>query len=597
MDYYDLYQSFTYINQESYRLDHIAYVELGERKLSYEEYGSIREFYKNDFQKFMEYNVRDVELITKLEEKLRLMELAVALAYAAKVNFMDVFSQVKMWDSIIYHYLNDHNVVIPPRVVTQKSQQYAGAYVKEPIVGMHDWIMSFDLNSLYPHLIMQYNISPETKVPNLKDMYARNLITPDSILRENEYAERNIKEWKKQDLSIASNGITFTRKFKGFLPAIMEKLYEERKTAKKKMIKAQKKRQNAASRQLDNEISKYNNQQLVRKVQLNSAYGAIGNQYCRYYDVDLAEAVTISGQLSIRWIERELNNLMNKILKTENYDYVVAIDTDSVYLRVNKLVDKIGKGKTKQEIVDILDKSSEEMFLPFIEKKYKEMADKVNAFQQKMKMGREIIADKGIWTAKKRYILNVLDNEGVRYEKPNIKVIGIETTRSSTPEVVRKQLADMIKLILNSDENTVISQIEKVKEKFYELKSEDIAFPRGIKGLKKYKGHKQVYIKHTPIAVKGALIYNYNINKNGLRKKYDLIRENDKAKFVYLKEPNPIKEKIIAFPNVIPKEFDLEDYIDYDLQFEKSLLDPLKAILDSIGWKNKKESSLEGLFV
>jgi DNA polymerase elongation subunit (family B) len=596
MDYYDLYQTFTYVNQESYRLDHIAYVELGERKLSYEEFGNIREFYKQDFQKFMEYNVKDVHLVTRLEDKLKLMELAVALAYAAKVNFMDVFSQVKMWDSIIYHYLKEHNIAVPPRAVTQKSEQYAGAYVKDPIVGMHDWIMSFDLNSLYPHLIMQYNISPETKVFNMDGIHARDIITPDGILNESEQTERYLEKWKGQDLSIASNGITFTKKFKGFLPAIMERLYEERKIAKKKMIEAQQRQQSSSDPKIVKEISKYKNEQLVRKVQLNSAYGAIGNQYCRYYDVDMAEAVTISGQLSIRWIERELNTLMNRIVGTEGEDYVVAIDTDSVYISVGSLVDKIGGGKTKQEVVDLLDKSANDVILPFIDKKYQEMADKVNAFQQKMKMGREVIADKGIWTAKKRYILNVLDNEGVRYDKPKIKVIGIETTRSSTPEAVRKQLSDTIDLILSTDEDTVIGHIERIREQFNSLDPEDIAFPRGVKGLVKYGDPMTIYAKHTPIAVKGALLYNHFIKEKGLDKKYELIRDNDKVKFIYLKEPNPIREKVITFPNAIPKELDLETFIDYNLQFEKTFLDPLKAILDAIGWKSKKESTLEGLF-
>lgn len=609
MDYYDLYQTFTYTNQESYRLDHIAYVELGERKLSYEEFGNIREFYKNDFNKFMEYNVKDVELVSRLEEKLRLMELAVALAYAAKVNFMDVFSQVKMWDSIIYHYLTKHNIVVPPRAVTQKSEQYAGAFVKDPIVGMHEWIMSFDLNSLYPHLIMQYNISPETKVPNMDGMFTRNIITPDGILDDTKITNEYLDKWKRDNLSVASNGICFTREYKGFLPAIMEKLYEDRKVAKRKMIEAQQLQQNipkmnmpnlgrhALNERCNKDISKYKNEQLVRKVQLNSAYGAIGNEYCRYYDVDLAEAVTISGQLSIRWIEKELNSFMNKIIGTDGEDYVVAIDTDSVYISVGKLVDKIAKGKSKEEIVDILDESAKNAFLPFIEKKYQEMAGKVNAFQQKMKMGREVIADKGIWTAKKRYILNVLDNEGVRYEDPKIKVIGIETTRSSTPEVVRNKLKEMIKLILSSDEDTVIDQIEEVKKDFLELSPEEIAFPRGVKGLGKYGDKERIYIKHTPISVKGALVYNHHINKNGLDRRYEIIRDNDKAKFVYLKEPNPVREKVITFPTVLPTELDLHEYIDYELQFEKSFLDPLKSILNAIGWKNKRESNLESLFV
>jgi DNA polymerase elongation subunit (family B) len=598
MDYYDLYQAFTYTNQESYRLDHIAYVELGERKMSYEEHGTIREFYKNDFQKFMEYNVKDVLLVDRLEKKLKLMELAVALAYAAKVNFMDVFSQVKMWDSIIYHYLKDHSIVVPPRAVTTKAEQYAGAYVKDPIVGMHDWIMSFDLNSLYPHLIMQYNVSPETKVNNMGNEMVTNLITPQLLLDEDSTAWEKVAMWKDEGLSVASNGVTFTRDFKGFLPAIMEKLYEERKVAKKNMIAAQQKAESDPDNQdVQYEITKFKNQQLVRKVQLNSAYGAVGNEYCRYYDVHLAEAITISGQFSIRWIEKHLNAYLNSVLKTEGEDYVVAIDTDSVYLRVGDLVKKFCPDKSEQEVVSFLSKTADEAFIPFIDLKYEKMAEMVGAFDQKMKMGREAIASKGIWTAKKRYILNVLDNEGVRYTEPKIKVTGIETTRSSTPEAVREFLKKSLRLILDTDEETVIDHIEEVKNHFLGLPPEDIAFPRGIKGLKKYGSPNMVYIKGTPIATKGALVYNAYLKRLNMVNKYRMIEENDKAKFVYLKLPNPSKERVITFPDILPKEMDLTEYIDYETQFEKSFLDPLKSILGAIGWNAERESNLESLFV
>ena len=610
MDYLDLYSMFTYVNQESYALGHISYVELGEKKLSYDEYDSISEFYKNDFQKFMEYNIKDVELVSRLEDKLKLMELAIALAYSAKVNFEDIFSQVKTWDCIIYHYLLEHNIVIPPRKVEFKATQYEGAYVMEPITGMHDWIMSFDLNSLYPHLIMQYNISTETKLTNFNNAPTRGTISPNGILDENEFTINRMKPWKDADLSVAANGVLFERSFKGFLPSLMERLYEERKVSKSNMIKAQKKKEallkgsppTGMSRaglnsKLTNDVAKYKNQQLVRKVQLNSAYGAIGNQYCRYYDVEIAEAVTISGQLSIRWIEGELNDFLNKTFKTKEFVYVIASDTDSVYIRFGDIIDKICPDKTKQEIVDFLDKCANEIIEPFVNKKYEELAEKMNAYDNKMFMKREVIADKGIWTAKKRYILNVLDNEGVRYDEPQIKVTGIETTRSSTPEAVRKQLKKAINLILTTDEDSVIDYIDEVKSEFFALSPEDIAFPRGIRGLTKYNDKTKVYAGGTPIATKGALIYNYLINKSELSRKYRLIRENDKAKFVYLKIPNPSKERVITFPNGLPKELGLLNYVDYEMQFDRSFLKPLEMILTTIGWNNERKANLEDLFV
>ena len=588
LDYYELYLTFTYTNQESYRLDHIANIELGEQKLSYEEFDNIKEFYKNDFQKFVEYNVKDVDLVIALEDKMKLLELACALAYSAKVNFSDVFSQVKTWDCIIYHYLSDHNIVIPPKKHGTKDEKYAGAYVKDPITGMHDWVVSFDLNSLYPHLIMQYNISPETKVSDNKD-YS---ITPNSILSG--------KEVPHDAYSVAANGTCYTREHQGFLPALMEKMYKERKMFKKKMIECQKEKQNdPTNKQLDYDISKYNNFQLVRKIQLNSAYGAIGNEWFRYYDVDMAEAITLSGQLSIRWIADKLNEFLNKTIGTEDYDYVIASDTDSVYVRLGKLVDKVCANKSKTEIVDFLDKSSKDIILPFMKKQYDILACKMNAYENKMVMDRECIADKGIWTAKKRYILNVHDSEGVRYKEPKMKIMGIETTRSSTPQVVRQKLKDAIKLIVTTDEDTVIDFIEEFKNQFHSYEPEDIAFPRGVSNISKYRDSSSIYKKGTPIAVKGALLYNNKLKELKLERKYSSITDGEKIKFVYMKKPNPIggnDDVVISFPNSIPKEFDLSSYIDYTKQFEKSFLDPIKNILEMINWNFEKTSSLETFF-
>jgi len=604
LDYYELYQTFTYTNQESYRLDHITFVELGEKKLSYEEYESMTDFHKNDFQKFMEYNVRDVELVTKLEEKLKLLELAINLAYSAKVNFMDVFSQVKTWDQIIYHYLKSKKIAIPPKFMMKKESQYEGAYVKEPIAGKHDWIVSYDLNSLYPHLIMQYNISPETMVDISEELKFG--IEPNNILKgpDDSYGKtcyKNLETLKSKGYSVAANGTCYRKDKYGFLPELMETMYKERSMYKKKMIDCQK-RQEAGEDGLENEIAKYNNFQLVRKIQLNSAYGAIGNQWFRYFDVRMAEAITLSGQLSIRWIADKLNEFLNSHVGSENYDYVVASDTDSVYLRLGNLVDKfIPKGSSNEKITNFLHKASEKIIQPFIDKQYAELMGRMNAYQNKMVMEREVIADKGVWTAKKRYMLNVYDSEGVRYENPKLKIMGIETTRSSTPKFVRDKLKKAIKLILTETESSVIKYIDEVKTEFFNQRPEDIAFPRGVSKLEKYVDSSTIYSKSTPIAVKGALIYNHYLKEKKLSKKYRLIQEGDKIKFLYLKQPNPMggvygRDHVISFNSMIPPEFGLDSYIDYELQFNKSFLEPLKNILEAIGWKHEETTTLESLF-
>ena len=612
LDYYELYRTFTYKNQESYRLDHIAHIELGERKLDYGEFDSIAEFYKKDFAKFMEYNYLDVILVERLESKLKLIELATALSYSAKVNYNDVFSQTRTWDAIIYHYLTSRKIVIPPKKLGKKNQQYAGAYVKDPVVGMHDWVVSFDLNSLYPHLIMQYNISPETIV---REGYGstRGLVSVDDILHVDKI--EHIEEAKEKDLCIAANGVCFTKDFQGFLPELMEKMYAERKMYKKKMIEAQKLQQDipkmnmpnlgrhALNEKCKNDIAKYNNFQLVRKIQLNSAYGALGNQYFRYYSTDMAEAVTLSGQLTIRWIEEALNEFLNETIGTKDYDYVVASDTDSVYLRLGNLVDKVcPSDATKQKVVEFLNKASEEIILPFITKKYDKLAKKMNAYQNKMIMEREVIAEKAVWTAKKRYMLLVHDSEGVRYDTPKMKIMGVETSRSSTPQVVRDSLKEAIHLILTTDEQTIMGFVKEFRTKFNNMVPEDIAFPRGVSNVEKYHDSNMIYQKATPIAVKGSLLYNHYIKKLKLKRRYREIIDGDKIKFLHLKKPNPMggvrgTDQVIAFPNSLPKEFNLGEYIDYDTQFSKSFLEPLKTILEKIGWKHEESASLEGMFV
>ena len=585
LDYLDLYRKFTYSNQESYRLDHIAFVELGQRKLDHSEYENFRDFYTRDWQKFIEYNIQDVELIDRLEDKMKLLELAITMSYDAKVNFEDVYSQVRMWDTMIFNYLADKNIVPPPRKGARKDEKYAGAYVKEPVPGKYDWVVSFDLNSLYPHLIMQYNISPET-------------------LWETRHPSASVDKLLNQEIdlsgkfAVCANGAQYRKDIKGFLPEMMEKIYTERVIYKKRMIQAQKQYEKSPSKQLEKDISKFNNIQMARKIQLNSAYGAVGNQYFRYYNLLNAEAITLSGQVSIRWIENKMNQKINKILKTEDVDYVIASDTDSIYLNLGPLVEGVYKGReeTDEVIVGFIDKICSMELEPYIESSYEALAKYVNAYDQKMFMKRETIANKGIWTAKKRYILNAWDIEGVRFAEPKLKVMGIEAVKSSTPGACRDKIKECLKVIMNNDEEDAQEFIAQFKEEFNELPIEDIAFPRGCNGINKWANKSSIYSKGTPIHVRGALLYNFHNTKQRLTHKYPLIQDGEKIKFIYLKTPNKISENVISFPNTFPKEFGLDKQVDYELQFSKSFLEPIKVIMDTIGWKPEKIASLEFLF-
>ena len=367
----------------------------------------------------------------------------------------------------------------------------------------------------------------------------------------------------------------------------MRTMYEERKKYKKLMIEAEK---NGGD---PYEIAKYHNFQLVRKIQLNSAYGAIANQYFRYYDTDMAEAITCSGQLAIQWIANALNVFLNKHLETNDVDYVVASDTDSVYLRLGGLVNRVlGNKYDVQKAVDFLDKACEEVIQPFIDKEYQKLSDLTGAYANKMQMAREVIADKGIWTAKKRYMLNVYDSEGVRYNSPKLKIMGIETTRSSTPHVVRDKLKEAIKIIMTGTEDQLIGFVSEFRTQFMKLTVDDVAFPRGCNNLNTYRDPVTIWKKSTPIAVKGALVYNHFVKEWNLTNKYVSIQEGDKVKFINLKKENPFGCNVISFPGVVPKEFELEKYTDYRKQFETAFIDPLSTILSHIGWHHERRATL-----
>ena len=588
LDYLDLYQKFIPTKQESYKLDYIGKVELGLQK-DENPYDTFRDWYTKDYQSFIDYNIKDVEIVDGLEDKLKLIELVLTMAYEAKVNYTDVFSQVRMWDMLIYNYLKKDNIMIPPKEDNIKEDKYEGAYVKDPITGMHNWIVSFDINSLYPHLIMQYNISPE-KIIGVKPSG----ISVDRLLNH----ATPLTHLKTEGACITPNGAMFKTDSPGFLPRLMESMYNDRVKFKTLAFQAKKDYQKTKDPATAKEISRCHNIQWAKKIALNSAYGAIGNQYFRYYDVRQATAITSSGQFVIRFIEKNVNEYMNKILKThDKVDYIVASDTDSIYLTLDKLVQATCKDKSKADTLKFLNKVVSSRIEPFIDKCFAELAEYTNAISQKMVMKREVIADKGIWTAKKRYMLNVLDEEGITFEEPKLKIMGIEAVKSSTPEVCRGKIREAIKLIMNKDEDTLQKYIAEFRNEFNQMTAEQISFPRSCNNLKKYMHGSNIFIKGTPIHVKGALIYNHQLKQFKLHRKYPIIQEGDKIKFLKLKEANPFKFDVISYVSKLPSEFKLQEYIDYDIMFQKTFVDPMSFILNSIGWSTEKTASLEDFFV
>ena len=586
LDYLDLYKKFTYNAQESYKLDHIAKVELGEEKLSYDEYSSFTEFWQKDWQKFVDYNIRDVELVDKLEDKMKLIELILTMAYDAKCNYIDIFSAVRTWDCILYNHLWKKNIVVHQRV-NRPGRQIAGAYVQEPKPDKYDWVVSFDATSLYPSIIMQYNLSPETMIQGLTFD-----VTPGKLVNK----EINLQKLKDDGVCMTSNGYCFSREKQGIFPEIVQKLFEDRKKYKTLMLQAQQRYEETKDANWKKEISKYNNFQMARKIQMNSLFGAMANEYFRFYDDRIAEGITLTGQYIIQTIGKSLNEYLNKICETKDYLYSFYSDTDACYITLEPLVRKFFSNMPKDKLIETLDKICNEKIESVLLKTSEVIAEYTNAFEQKIFFKREVIADRGIWVAKKRYALNVYNNEGVSYTEPKLKVMGLEIVRSSTPEPVRDALRNAVKIILTKTEDDVQTYVRNFEESFRKLPPEAISFPRSVNGVDKYSDRSNIYKQGTPMHVRGALLYNFYVTKNKLDRKYQVIKEGDKIKFIYLKEPNTINENCIAFNNKIPDELDIKKFVDYDTMFQKSFLDPINTILSSMGWSAKPKATLEGLF-
>lgn len=588
LDYLELYKKFTYVNRESYKLDFIAMAELGRKKLEHG-YSTFREHYEKDWNGFVEYNIVDTVLVDQLEDKMKLIELALTMAYDAKCNYNDVYSPVRLWDCLLYNHLHDQDVVVSMPKHDREPRNIAGAYVQEPVPGQYEWVVSFDAASLYPSILMQYNMSPETLVQDYKfDVETKDLLTKGY----------DLDQLREKNYAMAGNGHCFTREKKGYFPEIVQKFFDDRQKYKKLMLESKQKFEDTGAEVYQAEIAKYNNFQMARKIQLNSLYGAMANEYFRYYDDRIAEAITLSGQYIIQDTAKELDLFLNKVCGTNNeVMYSFYSDTDSCYVTLKGLVDTYYSDKPKEKIVDILDKVADDQIEPCIDRAMTKLAKYTNAFENKMFFKREAIADKAIWVAKKRYAMNVYDNEGVRYTTPELKVLGLEIVRSSTPAPVRASLKEAVRICLTKGEAELQQFILETKSAFDKLSVEEIAFPRGCNNLQKYSSRSDIYSKGTPMHVRGSLMYNHVLAKTeGVKDKYEKIQEGDKIKFIYLKEPNTLRENVISFVTVLPEEFNLHRYVDYDLMFQKAFIEPMITIIHSLGWHTEPQATLEDLF-
>lgn len=591
------YIKFSFKNQEAYTLNHIAYVELGEEKIDYSNYENLQDLYLKNPQLFIVYNIQDNDLVERINIKTGLINQIMSLAYDAQINYADAFTSVLLWEVIIKNHLQDKNIIVPSKgKKNYKNEPIMGAFVKNPRPGKHKWVIGLDLDSLYPHLIMQYNISPETFVKCMKDL--RHSMDVDNILAGNLKKNSRIRDMiDNQNVGYTPNGAFFKNDVRGFLPALMDTMYSDRKRYKQLMTEYKIKNNKNKSVEWEMMIAQYNNMQMAKKICLNSAYGALSNEWFMWYDIDLAEAITYAGQLAIKWVSKDLNDYLNKLLSTEDVDYVIANDTDSAYLTMDALVQRVMPDETdKKKIVEFLNKVCSEKINPYIEKSYEKLRDYTNAYEQKMSMKVESISEAGLWKAKKHYALNVWWDEGVFYDKPKLKVKGLKVVQASTPAVCKPVMNKSIALILTDDKVGLTELVNNFEVEFKKASFENICFTTKINDLQKYADPVTVYGPRSGPEVRGALYYNKMLKEQKIDHKYQYINSGDKMKTCYLRMPNPVGNDSMSIFNRLPKEFGVEKYIDYDKQFENEFLKPINELAKLVGWDLKNTATLDSFF-
>lgn len=596
-DYMLLYEKFIVPNKgrpESFALDYICQEELGERKLDYSEYGDLARLYRENPQKYYEYNIRDVWLVDRLENKMKLIFLAVLMTYDAGVNFQDVFGTIRVWDALIHDYLMRQKIVVPFSKLSDQDFRIEGGHVKDPVPGEYHWVANFDLKSSYPHQIMMYNIGPETFVdvwPNVRsDKFVAREVDMDEATENGKYC-------------VAGNGCRFRRDKVSFLSALMAENFAKRAQFKAQMIEAEQKANSAKDpaekKKWEDEAAKYENMQHGTKIKINAAYGALSNAYFRWFNPYFAEAITQSGQLAVKWGEKVVNNYLNKILKADD-DYIIAIDTDSLYINLGPLVYHINPKADPSgdcwPVIDMMDKICKEKILPLIRQGYEDMASYMHAYAQKMDMNREVLANKGIWTGKKHYILNMYDKEGVRYDPPKKKIVGIEAVRSSTPNAAREKIKQALDIILNGTESDLHTFVGEVREEFKTRPLDEIAFPRSASDITKWVDKLGNFQSGTPIQARAAINHNKLLTDLNV-KRFKPLSSGEKFKFVYVQKYNPHNIPVVGFSSILPPEFGLDDFVDRMKQFNKGFKSPLETITKAIGWNVEPIATLDSFVV
>lgn len=606
LDLIELMKKFDRTKYENYKLDTVSKAVLKKGKVAYD--GNLADLYVTDFKRFVDYGLRDVELVKEIEDAKNLIRMVMMVAYLNKANFIDSFSQIRMWDNQIMIYLKHEDKVQVPFLIAKEQDDYynenenekfEGAFVFHPITGRHEWVETVDVQSMHPSIIMSFNISPETYLSSSKKNVE--FFLKDCVQYTRELIDTNA--------SSLANGAMFDNSYEGFLPKIVRRVFDMRNDAKsqykkyKKLLDAIDNEEESKEivKQYKNEIIKYDSLQFALKTNIAAVFGFLGNKYSRFFQLDMAEGITLTSQVMLKVGTSEVERVIREYTGTTN-DVLLYGDTDSGFFSLESVVNKyIPAGTSKDKITEFLHRFHENKIAPVLTKKMDEIQDKMNAKVHSIRFVRDVISDVTILVAKKKYIMSVMDSEGFRYSTPDLKIMGIESVKTSTPQYCRDKIKETISMILYKTNDDTIEYINSVKNEFMTLPVEDIAFPRGINDIEKYTESSETkdsfgededensitFKSRSPIHVKASIFHNKLIMDNDMGKWIQPIENGDKIKFTYLKSPNPIKNNAIAFDGLLPVEFGLEKYVDYDMQYEKTFLNPIKSITSVIGWKTE----------
>jgi len=602
LDYLALYKKYTFSQRPSYRLDAIGEYEVGEKKVEYE--GTLNDLYENDLEKFVQYNLQDVKLVKKIDDKLNFIEIARGLAHLGHVPYEDVFMSSRYLEGAILVYLRKNNIVAPNKPknkIKKGDKKFVGAYVQEPIKGKHNWVYDLDITSMYPSSIMSLNISPETKIGKIEGW------NPEEFLKKSNKKTYSITQGEKllgrftevelknfldsKNVGVATNGVMYRTDKDGLLSALLRKWFDERVEYRKLSRKFHE--------EGDKEKSDYfDRRQYLQKVLLNSLYGVLGLPVFRFYDVDNAEAVTYTGQSLIKFTKKIANNYYNKELgNTENH--CIYIDTDSVFYSALPLVTKRypdldirNEDKMSKAILQIANEVQD-----YLNMSYDYFAKKFcNLDKHRFDIKQEVIAKSGLFVTKKRYGLKIINDNGKKVNKMMIK--GLDTVRSSFPIAMRELLSKLLEdILMEVPKQKLDKYLINFKNSMKLMDFNKIAIPTSVKGIKKYRdsegGIFHTYKLGTPVHVKSSLFYNDMLKYFKVTKKYSPIYNGEKIKWVYLKN-NPIGLETIAYkghedpPQIL--DF-IRQYINPDKLYKQALHKKIMMLYEALGWEEPTDAT------